>query len=149
MTVTGQLMGTIDFMSPEQMRTEESKYIDHRTDIYSLGATLLKLLGGQFTFEKVEGGERIGARMIAVSQGEAIDLESLKGKVNDERILAVIEKATTVKREERYQSGKEMRDALLEIADNPQASTKSIDATQITETLDGSGVQHGNEETTD
>lgn len=44
LTTVGQLMGTIDFTAPEQL--ENSHDVDERTDVYSLGATLYKLLTG-------------------------------------------------------------------------------------------------------
>jgi serine/threonine protein kinase len=44
LTTVGQLMGTLDFMAPEQL--ENSHEVDERTDIYALGATLYKLLTG-------------------------------------------------------------------------------------------------------
>ncbi|MDA1050670.1 MAG: protein kinase [Planctomycetota bacterium] len=45
LTTIGQLMGTLDFMAPEQI--ENSHEVDERADIYSLGATLYKLLTGR------------------------------------------------------------------------------------------------------
>jgi serine/threonine protein kinase len=45
LTTVGQLLGTLDYMSPEQADRPES--VDYRTDLYSLGATLFRLLTGR------------------------------------------------------------------------------------------------------
>jgi tRNA A-37 threonylcarbamoyl transferase component Bud32 len=45
LTATNQVMGTIRYMSPEQM--EGAKDIDHRADIYSLGVVFYELLTGE------------------------------------------------------------------------------------------------------
>ena len=46
-TKAGQILGTPQYMSPEQFEAEE---IDARTDIYSLGATLFRLLTARFPY---------------------------------------------------------------------------------------------------
>lgn len=48
-TMTGALMGTCRYMSPEQARQPE--ILDHRADIYSLGVTLFEAVCGQCPFE--------------------------------------------------------------------------------------------------
>ncbi len=48
MTKTGTKLGTINYMSPEQIMAE--KDIDHRTDIFSLGITLYEMLTGKLPY---------------------------------------------------------------------------------------------------
>ncbi len=57
-TLTGQLMGSPQYMSPEQIRS--AKDVDYRTDIFSLGATLYHMVVGRAPFE----GESIGEIMV-------------------------------------------------------------------------------------
>ncbi len=49
LTISGQMMGTPDYLAPEQ--ANDSHAVDIRADLYSLGCTLYKLLAGRAPFE--------------------------------------------------------------------------------------------------
>jgi serine/threonine protein kinase len=60
-TVTGAILGTPQYMSPEQC--EGSRVVDHRTDQYSLGCTLFQMLCGRLPFVETGIGGLIGAHL--------------------------------------------------------------------------------------
>lgn len=58
MTSAGTVVGTVGYMSPEQVRGE---VVDHRSDIFSLGVVLHELLGGATPFQRRSAVETMNA----------------------------------------------------------------------------------------
>ena len=66
-TAPGTVMGTMGYMSPEQVRGRET---DHRTDIFSFGAVLYEMLSGRRAFP----GDSAADTMMAILREEPPDL---------------------------------------------------------------------------
>jgi tRNA A-37 threonylcarbamoyl transferase component Bud32 len=62
-TQTGNLLGTPAYMSPEQARNQD---VDHRTDIYALGAMTFELLTGEMVFEASNAADMIAKHLFEV-----------------------------------------------------------------------------------
>ena len=60
-TITGALLGTPHYMSPEQC--EGARAVDHRSDLYSLGCTLFQMVSGRLPFESPGVGGLIGMHL--------------------------------------------------------------------------------------
>jgi Flp pilus assembly protein TadD len=106
MTITGDLVGTLRYMSPEQALAKRV-VVDHRTDVYSLGATLYELLTLEPAFSGTDRQELL--RQIAfeeprpprrVNKSIPTELETI--------VLKALEKNPA----ERYSTAKEVADDL-------------------------------------
>jgi eukaryotic-like serine/threonine-protein kinase len=104
-TQAGAVMGTVVYMSPEQAR--ESRDVDHRTDIYSLGATLYEMLSGRPPHD----GETFAGVVLSILRQEPERLEThcphLPTGFGD-----VVHKAMAKDPADRHQSAAELRHAL-------------------------------------
>jgi serine/threonine-protein kinase len=99
-TSPGTAVGTVPYMSPEQVRGEE---IDTRTDLFSLGAVLYEMATGRQAF----CGANTGAIMTAILSGEPVSVTLLNPAVSV-GLEHVIEKALAKDRSLRYQSASEV-----------------------------------------
>ncbi len=105
LTTTGEFFGTPAYMSPEQAAGEVSQ-IDRRSDVYSLGITLYQLLTGTTPFT----GETRTVTS-AILNKEPIEPRKLDRQI-PRALNAVVSKAIEKRREDRYQSSKELADDL-------------------------------------
>ncbi len=105
-TVTGEMLGSPLYMSPEQI-TGDPNQVDHRTDIYSLGATMYEWLTLTPPYPG-ETRERVISRILS-SEPNSLRAENPRIPVDLETIcLKAIEREPS----RRYQSAGELRDDL-------------------------------------
>ncbi len=103
MTLTGSVIGTPNYMSPEQA---ESAVVDGRSDIYSLGIILFELLTGKVPFR----GDS------AVSVAVKHITEPVPELPDEQRVFQpVVDKVLAKHSEERYQTGSEFAFALEQV----------------------------------
>ena len=104
-TKAGQVMGTPDYMSPEQ--GWDTATVDIRSDIYSLGCTLFRLLTGRVPFP----GDNPLQVLMARCSKDAPSVKSLRADVPDP-IDAIVRRMTLRDPAGRFQTPKELVDAL-------------------------------------
>jgi serine/threonine protein kinase len=100
LTKEGSTIGTIGYMSPEQVQGLD---MDHRTDIYSLGVVLYELLAGKIPYQ----GAHETAIMYEIVNVDAPPLSSARQDIDPELDRIVLE-CLDKERDERYQSAKEL-----------------------------------------
>jgi TolB-like protein/tetratricopeptide (TPR) repeat protein len=113
-TQSGLVMGTIGYMSPEQIRGQE---LDHRSDIFSLGCVLYELACGKHPFQRETGAET----QTAILREEPSGLELAKPPVPAELarvLLRCLEKHPRA----RFQSAADLAFALRGIASSSEST---------------------------
>ena len=118
-------LGTIKYMSPEQIRGEK---VDHRTDIWSLGVILYELLSGEAPFK----GEYDQAVIYSILNEDPPEIKGLKDNISAE-IYDLIRKMLVKEVDERLQSCEEVITEFDEIGARSRSGSSQIAATGISQ----------------
>ena len=122
-TLPGMVMGTVGYMSPEQVRGEP---IDARSDIFSFGAVLYEMLTGKRAFKRETSAETMTA--ILREEPQALSDTGWQGPLELQRILArCLEKNV----ERRFQSASDLAFAIESLSGTstgygPNSTAKSV-----------------------
>ena len=106
-TVDGATLGTVRYMSPEQV---QGKKVDAKSDLFSMGSVLYELLTGEPPFQ----GDHPLAAMYAINNESPRPLEELAPHAPP-ALAAVVSRALEKNVDARYQDAAAFRDALLDV----------------------------------
>ncbi|MEW6667237.1 MAG: serine/threonine-protein kinase [Thermodesulfobacteriota bacterium] len=116
-TKTGVILGTPNYMSPEQIMGQK---IDQRSDIFSLGVLFYQLLSGELPFH----GDNLSSLLYQITQVKPVPIRN-----HDPRIPRaceqIIEKALTKNPDDRFKNAGEMRRLLSLVASKLDQMRKS------------------------
>lgn len=142
LTQSGDLVGTLRYMSPEQARGTAGS-IDHRTDIYSLGATLYELLTLHPAYSDYVGSQLLQQ----IASGPPVSIRKLCPEIPRE-VELVLCRAMAHQRDERYASASDFAADLARLIEGepiPATLPAAILGTSwITDLLRGSSFSSGN-----
>ncbi len=107
-TKTGMVLGTPSFMSPEQLAGNK---IGGQSDLFSLGVSLYQMACGKLPFE----GESMAQLMFRITSESPTDILSVNPEIPP-CVVAIIDQALAKTLEQRYQTGREMAEAIRQCA---------------------------------
>ena len=128
-TDAGAVMGTVGYMSPEQLR---GKTVDQRTDIFSFGTVLYEMLSGQKAFQKDSTADTISA----ILREDPPEL-SVTNKNIDPGLERVVHRCLEKNREQRFHSASDLAFALESLSGSQSRVDTSLVSTS------GSDVRRG------
>ncbi len=107
LTQAGAILGTPQFMSPEQANGEEA---DHRSDLFSLGSVLYRMAAGRAPFAR----NNLSATLVAVSQADCQPIGEYAPQLQ-QNLAALIQRLLQKERDQRPQSAAEVVQELANI----------------------------------
>jgi tetratricopeptide (TPR) repeat protein len=125
LTMSGDLLGTLRYMSPEQALARHG-LVDHRTDVYSLGATLSELLTGR---PAVEGEDR-QVILKRIAEEEPRPPGALDREVPTD-LETIVLKSLAKEPAERYATARELAEDLRRFLDNRPIQARRPSAAQV------------------
>ncbi len=114
-TADGRLVGTVNYMSPEQAVTLN---IDGRSDLFSLGCTMYELLSGRLPFP----GETVAECLALRIKGQPTPITDFRPDLSPRLIHLLLEKLMASRPEDRFQTAAEAAEALQTLADQEAGS---------------------------
>lgn len=119
LTRTGMRLGTLYYMSPEQIRTRN---LDARSDIYSLGVTLFEMLTGKCPYSAELSEYDVALKVV----NEPLPRAKFFYPNVPDYLQKIIDKATAKNPEDRFQTIEAMREALLNKAIDIAVTQKEL-----------------------
>src|SRR5688572_15598306 len=117
-TDPGVVMGTMGYMSPEQLR---SKPADHRSDIFSFGAILYEMLSGRRAFR----GESTADMMSAILREDPPDLSETNKLINP-ALERVVNHCLEKNPEERFNSARDLAFSIEALSGSTNVSSATV-----------------------
>jgi eukaryotic-like serine/threonine-protein kinase len=118
LTLSGMAMGTVPYMSPEQVR---GKDLDNRSDLFSFGAVLYEMATGVVPFS----GETLGTSFDAILNRAPVPAAQRNPKVPP-ALDRVIEKCLEKNRDLRYQHASEIRTDLQRVKRDIESGSAAV-----------------------
>lgn len=127
-TAPGMVMGTVGYMSPEQVRGD---VLDYRSDIFSFGLILYEMIRGKRAFDR----ETLAETMTAILKEEPEDLTETNPNINP-ALERIVRRCLEKKPERRFQSTADLGFALESLSAPSTASGKNLNAVVSTTTAE-------------